>query len=190
LLDATTPLPHRPDRIIVAGTSGSGKTTAAARIGEVLGISHLDIDGLFHGPDWVPRPSFLTDVETFTAGPRWVTEWQYVAARPLLAERADLLVWLDLPRMVVMRQVVGRTMSRRVRWRELWNGNHEPPLWTFLTDREHIVRWAWRMHPRDRFQVVALRAQRPELTMIQLRSRNDVELWLSGPLRQVATSCR
>ena len=188
LLDATTPLPHRPDRIIVAGTSGSGKTTAAAQIGELLGIPHLDIDGIFHGRDWVPRPTFLADVDTFTSLPRWVTEWQYPSARPLLAKRADLVVWLDLPRAVVMNQLIRRTVRRRVRRQELWNGNYEPPFRTFFTDREHIVRWAWRMHPRDRFRVVALRAQEPTLMVVQLRSRKDLQLWLSGPLQEAAKS--
>jgi adenylate kinase family enzyme len=182
MLDATRPLPHRPNRIIVAGTSGSGKTTVAGQIGALVGIPHLDLDGLFHGPDWVPRQSFLTDVERFTAGPRWVTEWQYDSARPLLAERADLMVWLDLPRAVVMRQVILRTVSRRVRRQELWNGNYEPPFRAFFTDREHIVRWAWRMHAPDRFRVVSLCAQQPELTVVQLRSRKEISDWLGGPL--------
>src|SRR3712207_7517851 len=43
-------LPHRPARVVVAGTSGSGKTTLAARIGRELGIPHVEIDALFHGP--------------------------------------------------------------------------------------------------------------------------------------------
>ena len=162
----------------------------ARRIGALLGIPQVDIDGLFHGTDWVPRPSFLADVDAFTAGPSWVTEWQYDSARPLLAERADLLVWLDLPRGAVMRQVIWRTVHRRVRRQALWNGNYEPPLRAFFTDPDHIVRWAWRMHSQDRYRVAALRAQWPALTIVHLRSRQDVEYWLSGPLHQVATSCR
>jgi adenylate kinase family enzyme len=99
----------------VAGTSGAGKTTLAARIGGILQIGHTEIDALFHGPDWVPRPSFRADVERLAAGPEWVTEWQYDAVRGLLADRADLLVWLDLPRRTVMRQVMARTLGRK--WR-------------------------------------------------------------------------
>jgi adenylate kinase family enzyme len=188
LLDATTPLPRRPDRVIVAGTSGAGKTTVAARIGALLGVKHVEIDALFHGRDWVPRPSFLADVEQFTASPRWVTEWQYSSARPLLAERADLLVWLDLPRAVIMRQVIGRTVRRRVRRIELWNGNTEPPLRAFFTDRDHIVRWAWRTHPRSQARIVAVCADRPDLTVVRLRTRREIEQWLSGSLRLFATS--
>ena len=81
----------------MAGTSGSGKTTLAATVGEVLGLPHVEIDALFHGPGWTPRASFIADVDAFTRQDRWVTEWQYSAVRDLLADSADLVVWVDLP---------------------------------------------------------------------------------------------
>jgi adenylate kinase family enzyme len=77
LLGPTDVLSRRPRRVLVAGTSGSGKSTAAARIAEGLGARHVEIDGLFHGPGWTPRASFEDDVRRFTAEPTWVTEWLY-----------------------------------------------------------------------------------------------------------------
>lgn len=77
-----------------------------------------------------------------------MTEWQYSALRPLLLERAQLLVWLDLPRWRVFAQLVPRTVPRRMRRTELWNGNVEPPLWTVFAERDHLLRWAWRAHPK------------------------------------------
>ena len=40
----------RPQKILVAGTSGAGKTTLAGRIGRLLEIEHTELDSLFHGP--------------------------------------------------------------------------------------------------------------------------------------------
>ena len=134
LLSVSQQLPRRPQRILVAGTSGSGKTTLAQQISHVSGIPCIEIDGLYHGPGWVPRASFMDDVRALVAQPCWVTEWQYSAARPLLLARADLMVWLDLPRALVMRQVIGRTLRRRWAGVELWNGNVEPPLRAIITD--------------------------------------------------------
>ena len=57
---------------------------------------------------------------------------------------ADTLVWLDLPRRVVMRQVISRTIRRVSTGEELWNGNRE--RWSNLVhprpDR-NIILWAW-----------------------------------------------
>jgi len=171
-----------PRRVIIAGTSGSGKTTLAGRIGEVTGSPHTEIDALYHGPDWTPRDSFMSDVAAFAAQPTWVTEWQYGKARPLLLMRADLLVWLDLPRAVVMRQVLRRTVQRRLRRTPLWNGNIEPSLSTFFTDRDHIVRWAWRTHDESADRVAAAMSTRADLSVVRLTSQQDVDQWLAGPL--------
>ncbi|MFZ2529087.1 MAG: AAA family ATPase [Rhodococcus sp. (in: high G+C Gram-positive bacteria)] len=177
LLGPATLPPDRPCRIVAAGASGSGKTTLAARIGEALNIPHIEIDALHHGPNWTPQPSFVDDVEDFTAKPHWVTEWQYTVTRPLLADRADLMVWLDLPRSVVMRQVIRRTLWRRIRHEVLWNGNVEPPLYTLFTRRENIIRWSWSTHGLFPARIREALDRRPDLPVVRLTSRREVDDW-------------
>ena len=96
-----------------------------------------------------------------------MTEWQYSQVRELLAERAELVVWLDLSRGRVREQVVRRTLRRRLRREALWHGNVEPPLWTILTDPEHIVRWAWSTHGLGASRIGALHEQRPGLDVVR-----------------------
>ena len=182
MLNAQEPLRSTPRRILVAGTSGSGKTTLAGRIAATVGAPHTEIDALYHGPGWTPRESFMRDVAAFVVQPTWVTEWQYGKARPLLLQRADLLVWLDLPRAVVMGRVVRRTTERRLNRTVLWNGNLEPPLSTFFTDRDHIVRWAWRTHHENAERVAAAVTSRADLSIVRLRHQREVDEWLAGPL--------
>lgn len=181
-LTANHTLSTQPQRVIVAGTSGSGKTHLAARISAALKIPHIEIDALHHGPGWNKRPSFETDVEQFAQSPQWVTEWQYSSVRPLLAKRADLLVWLDLSRTRVMWQVTGRTIRRYFHRETLWNGNVEPSLWTIFGDRDHIIRWAWRTHDETRRRVIALAAERPDLPVVRLNDRAEVERWVAEAL--------
>ncbi len=178
LLGPTDPLPAQPSRLLIAGTSGSGKTTFAARVADALKVPHVEIDALFHGPNWTERPSFLDDVRRFSADPAWVTEWQYSSARAHLAQRADVLVWLDLPHPVVMRQVILRTWRRRRSRQQLWNGNVEPPFRAFFTDPEYIVRWAWSSRHKTATRVETLLQERPDLTVVQLRSHPEADTWL------------
>lgn len=166
--------------MLVAGSSGAGKSTLARSVARLWGLSYVEIDSLFHGPAWVKRPEFEADVEAFTALECWVTEWQYSAVRPLLAERADLVLWLDYPRPLVMWRVTRRTLSRRLQAVELWNGNREPPLATFLTDRDHVVRWAWRTHERTRRRVEELAATRPDLPIVRFTRPSSVAAWLAS----------
>lgn len=182
LLTPTDPLPRRPTRVVVNGTSGSGKSTLARTIGERLELPYVELDSLHHGPGWTPRPEFFDDVEAFTAGPRWVTEFQYDVVRPMLLERADLFVWLDLPRRLVMRRLLVRTLRRRLRREELWHGNREAPLHTLLTDPDHVLRYAWRVHADTEARARRALESRPALPVVHLRSARDVESWLSATL--------
>jgi len=186
VLGAVDPLPFRPRRVLVAGTSGSGKTTLARRIAAELALPHTELDALHHGPAWTPRPEFADDVARLVDRPDWVTEWQYAAVRELLLDAADCLVWLDLPRALVIRRVVCRTLRRRLRHEVLWNGNVEPPLRTFLIDPDHIVRWAWRTHGRTAERIADARRRRPGLPVVRLTGTDAVAAWVRGPLRVAA----
>ncbi|MGJ9422164.1 AAA family ATPase [Aeromicrobium sp. CF3.5] len=179
MLRSTDPLPARPHRIVIAGTSGTGKTTLAQHLAARLDLPHIEIDALFHGPDWQPRAEFLDDVVAFTQTDRWITEWQYAPARPVVAARADLLVWLDLPFRTTLRRVVARTVRRRLRREQLWNGNVEPPLWTFMTDRDHIVRWSIKTRHRLAADVPAVQQVHPLLPVVRLRTPSEVEHWIA-----------
>jgi adenylate kinase family enzyme len=145
------------------------------------------MDALYHGPNWTPRESFTAEVDAFAAEDTWVTEWQYSNARDLLAARADLVVWLDLPVFTTMRQVTERTLRRRLQGEVLWNGNRERSLWTLFTDPEHIIRWAWRTRRSTAERIVVVMREHPELPIVRVHTHREVSDWLAGPL---ATSSR
>jgi adenylate kinase family enzyme len=167
-------------RVAINGSSGSGKSTLARRLHDLLDLPYVEIDSLQHGPGWEPRPTFVDDVATFVDGERWVIEYQYDAVRPLILERADTFVWLDFSTRQVMSQVVRRTVRRRWRREELWHGNREGPLWRVLVDPGHVVRAAWRTRDWAAQRAGDSRRSHPELTVVRLRSRTEVEAWLTG----------
>jgi adenylate kinase family enzyme len=192
MLGPADPLSCPIRRIGVAGASGVGKTTLCRIISERLAVPTVEIDSLYHGPEWTRRPSFVADVDHFTSAPEWVIEWGYRRARPILNERMDLLIWLDHPRWTVVRRVVSRTVARRLRRQELWNGNREPPLWTFFTDPEHIVRWSWQVYGEYAVKIAELLAS-PEgerLTLVRLSGQRQVDAWLAGPFAVAAAAAR
>jgi adenylate kinase family enzyme len=165
-------------RVLIAGTSGAGKSTLAAKLSRVRRLPYTELDSLFHGPGWQPRPEFLDDVRAVAAGKSWVSEWQYPAARPLLLARADTLVWLDFPRRTVMHRVLRRSLRLAVTRRPVFNGNTEG--FRDWLDPEHPIRWAWSTHSRVRATVLAAIGERPELAVVRLGSPAEVRRWLAG----------
>lgn len=173
----------------MAGSPGSGKTTLARNLARTLDLPYVEIDSLFHGPNWVPRETFLQDVTEFVSADQWVTEWQYTVARPVLLERATTLVWLDLPTWRVQVQLWRRTFTRWITRQELWNGNREPGLRVLFSQREDsILWWGWikRNWYRDlptMLTEVAARGQIPaeqmdRLVVVHLRTHRQVRAWL------------
>lgn len=178
LLGPDDPMPGDRRRAVVAGASGAGKSTLARAIGATLDLPYTELDSLYHGPGWVERPSFLEDVRALAAGERWISEWQYDVARPVLLERADLMVWLDPPRRVSMWRVTRRTLRRRWRREVLWNGNVEGPLRHIVRDPEHIIRWAWTSYPLPAQRIGRVLHERPDLPVVRLRTRAEASRWL------------
>jgi adenylate kinase family enzyme len=175
-------------RVSVVGNSGSGKSTVARELAGILGVPHLELDAVFHQPGWVPLPEdeFRRAVGAAAARDCWVMDGNYSAVRPLVWARADTIVWLDLPRRTVMRQVVWRTLRRAVSRQELWNGNREP-LRNFLTwlPEESIISWAWHNHGKyqDRYAAAAADPANAHLTFIRLASRRDITRFLTESAR-------
>jgi adenylate kinase family enzyme len=174
------------DRVLISGISGSGKTTVAKALEVRLGLPRHELDALHHGPGWVKRPEFEADVAAFADAPRWVTEDQYTSLLgDHLWQRADTVVWLDLPRATVMRQVVRRTLRRAATREELWNGNRESVRdWL---DPEHPVRWAWKRHAEHRERTAARIAAYPQVRVVRLTSSRAARAWAAGAGMGVVT---
>lgn len=116
-------------RIAITGASGSGKTTLAAELARRAGLRHVEIDALHHGTNWEScGPDVLRErVTAATEGDNWVTDSTYHRMLGnLVVDRADVLVWLDLPVRLVMWRLLRRTHVRIRDRVELWNGNVEP----------------------------------------------------------------
>jgi adenylate kinase family enzyme len=172
-------------RIWVVGTSGSGKSTLAAAIRERIGTPWIQLDALFHQPDWtpLPKPELRAAVAAMVAGDAWVVDGNYTGTvGDLVLARADTVVSLELPRRTVMRQVVWRTARRIATREELWNGNREKLRNVFSLNKDKsIILWAWSSHGRAQHLVVAARKDpaHRETRFVQLHSRRQVDEFLA-----------
>jgi adenylate kinase family enzyme len=168
-----------PSRIAVVGGSGSGKTTVAQRLAELHDLPYVELDALHWGPNWTPCPrdEFRARVESAISGDAWVVDGGYYGMLgDLVLERADLVVWLDLPLRVTLPRLWSRTRCRRREQTELWGGNRE--TWRdVLFSRDSLFVYTLRTHLGKRRRY-AQRLARYE--MVRLRTAREIEAWLAG----------
>ena len=87
-------------KIVILGTTGSGKTTLARKISKELGIPHVELDALNWDPNWqqVDDVLFRDRVKEAISGEKWVVDGNYSrAGHDLIWPRADVAIWLDYP---------------------------------------------------------------------------------------------
>ncbi|HSV02663.1 MAG TPA: AAA family ATPase, partial [Phenylobacterium sp.] len=144
-------------RIVVVGSSGSGKSTFARRLAAACDLKRIELDALNWGPNWLNRAAdepeeFQRRVDEATAGERWVTDGNYRLAIQRTLPKATHLVWLDYSRWVIMPRVIRRSFLRAVDRRELWPGTGNTEQFRRWLDKDHPIRWAWDTYERRRRQ--------------------------------------
>jgi adenylate kinase family enzyme len=166
-------------RIVIYGVTGSGKTTLGRRLAQELGLTHIELDGLFHGPGWTPAPTeqfrerVRAAVDANPAG--WVADGNYTEARGVLLPLADTVVWLRLPWRVSYLRMLRRSFVRLIRGTELWNGNRET-LRNLLFERDSLLLWGIRQHRASQERVRASLAGIPHRAdVFEVRSQREVE---------------
>ena len=146
-------------------------------------MPHVELDAIFHQPGWTPldEDTFRARVEQATDAPGWVVDGNYSAVRDAVWQRADTVVWFDLPYAVVMARTVRRTVKRVATRQELWNGNKEP--WSNLFSwkpEKSIIAWSatrYRVY-RQRYGDAEHDPRWAGLDFVHLRSQRAADTFL------------
>ncbi len=176
-------LPAHLRRVVVIGTTGSGKTTLARDLAHARGVPHVEMDAYRHGPNWTETPDdeFRLLLDHALRGHRWVADGNYSVAQSVVWTRATAIVWLDYTFGLVFWRLLLRTLRRGILRETLWNGNKENLFSHFFT-RNSLFWWAVKSHWRRRRTLPQALAQ-PQYThlqLVRLRSAREAARWLAG----------
>jgi len=155
-------------RIVVIGTSCSGKTTIAKMLADKLNIKHIELDELFWMPAWQVRDKekFHNLVTDAISGESWVVDGNHSRVRDLLWSRATTIIWLDYSFSLIIYRALKRSISRIVTKKRVCAGNVETFRKTFFS-RGSILLWVIQSH-QSRKNIF------PELLESELASHADV----------------
>jgi adenylate kinase family enzyme len=172
-------------RIVIIGTTGSGKSTFGRALAELLNYAHFELDDINWLPGWQERETadFRERVAVAAASPQWVFVGNYSAVRDLLWPRADTIIWLDLPFLTTAMQLARRTYRRNVYGEPCCNGNRES--WRRTLGHDSILLWLLKTYSKNRRTIPQALAQYGnEKTKHILRNRAQMTEFLEAVKRR------
>jgi adenylate kinase family enzyme len=174
-------------RLVVVGTTSSGKSTMAKILSEKFNLEFIELDGLHWEANWVEAPDivFRQRVETAISSDRWAVAGNYSIVRDLIWPRAQAVIWLDYSLWTILRQLIYRTFKR---WRTqelLWGTNRES-VWTHfkLWSQDSLYHWLFKTYWRRKREYPQLLSEprHAHLTVFRFRSPREAEEWFASLL--------
>ena len=163
-------------KIIVIGSGGAGKSTLAVRLGEILDIEVVHLDALYWKPGWreESRPEWEETVRRWAGRGAWILDGNYGGTLDIRLDKADAVIFLDLPRSLCIRRV----LSRRLRYARRSRPDMAPGCPERL-DLE-FLRYLWK-YPAERRPGILQKLERASSgkTVIVLRSPEEIARFIA-----------
>ena len=174
-------------RIVIIGSTGSGKTTLGKQISERLHsrCAHIELDALHWEPNWQEAPNEIMRERVSRAldCDSWVVDGNYSTVRDLIWSRADTIVWLDYSFAFVAWRLFRRTVRRIITQEKLWGDNRESWRTQFFS-RDSLFLWFLETYPKRRhdYPILFQRSEYAHLTILRFHSQRETDQWLNSML--------
>jgi len=171
-------------RILVLGSSGSGKTTFSNQLGRVLNLKTVHLDAHFWKPGWVrtPSPEWRELVSSLIQEESWIMDGTYESTLDLRIPSADAIVLIETSRWTCLWRMLSRQATV--------DDQPDAPVGQKL-DRSiirqrkalsHYVNWIryiWRYPAVIRpFVLDCIHQYGPDKTLVQLGGSKDIQRFL------------
>ena len=162
-------------RILVIGSSGSGKSTFARNLGEILNVEVVHLDAYYWHAGWIetPKEQWPGVVEKLLERDEWIIDGNYSGTLEMRIAACDTIIFLDLPRLICLTRVLKRVLVYRNQSRpDMAEGCPKRFDWEFL-------KWVWEYPKRTRPRMIELLKKSSESKkVIWLRSQSEIDQFL------------
>lgn len=133
------------NRILVIGSAGAGKSTLSQQLSKVFNLPLIHLDRYYWKPNWIPTSNVEWDqfvIETASLE-QWIMDGNYSRTLDLRVKRADVIIFLDMPRILCIYRIIKRRIKYHGKTRPDLNEECPEKLdWAFFI-------WVWNYKKRS-----------------------------------------
>lgn len=163
-------------RILVIGCSGGGKSTLSRALSDRFGLRHISMDReVFWLPGWVQRPKSeqRAIIGRLVAEECWIMDGTNTSSFDIRLPRAELVIWVRMPRLACMWGITSRWLK--------WRGRPRPemaPGCPEKLDRE-FLHYVWTFERRVPPLILSRLAEfAPDVPVAEIKTRSAMRALL------------
>jgi len=164
-------------RILIIGTSGSGKSSLAERLSEHLKLPFFASDHFYWEFGWknASPEKVRQQVGNVVSQEAWVLDGNFDDERDLVWKQADCIIWLDYSLMTIFRRIASRNFRWAITRQPTWSGNR-------MTLQRAIsgIRHAIKSNSLKKQNYPSWLAELSGVTLYRFHTSHEAEAWLQG----------
>ena len=169
-----------PQRILIIGCPGSGKSTLSRRLSEETGLPVVHLDALYWLPGWVERSKedFDARLQRELEKPCWIIDGNYTRTLPMRLERCDAVIWLDYDRLSCLTGVLKRVFTHL--------GRVRPDMGAGCPERFNadFLRYVLSFRKNNNAKITERIARAPQAAVLRASSRRELNRRLGAFLAE------
>lgn len=168
-------------KIMIIGSSGSGKSTFSRKLGEALNISVYHLDVYFWKPGWVetPREEWIEFNKQLVMKQKWIIDGYYGSTMDIRVHAADVIIFFDLSPWITTYRVLKRRIQYHGKTRvDLNEGCPESIDWQFIKygwnfrrDKRTNIIEKLKKYSKDKKVIIIKRPKEARLILNKIRDK-------------------
>ncbi len=165
-------MPH-PQKIMIFGIPGSGKSTFASKLSQKLNIPLEHLDRYFFLDNWIERDKteFLKIQQDLVSKKEWIIDGNATGSLEMRFQKADVALYFRFSRMLCLWRVCYRFFQRDQLGKA--EGCSARISWKFLC-------YLWNFDTRVRTSLQELERKYPHVKLYVCTCQKDAEAWATS----------
>jgi adenylate kinase family enzyme len=164
-------------RVMIIGSSGSGKTTVALKMAEKLSLPLIHLDYHFWKANWeVPSDDeWRNKLQNLVQEDKWIMDGNFTSSLDIRLNRADTIVFVDLPRFIRIFRVIKRWYNNR--------NSNRPDLPQGCKEQidMKLLKSVWNFGKKRKPEIInTLEQHKGDKNIFILKSSNDIERFIKN----------